>query len=143
MESSFLPLRNCIKCDRLGGKILTIHSRNAEEEVINIIGSRFNGKIILHWYTGNKANLKKAIENGYYFSVNLEMLKTSKGKELIKYTPLERLLVESDGPFSRVLNNTYTPNFSEDIITTIGEIKGLEVYETYSALKENFRTVLS
>ena len=38
------------RCDKLGQKILTIHSRQSANEVVSIIGASFNGKVIMHWY---------------------------------------------------------------------------------------------
>ena len=49
-------------CADAGDKILTIHSRRAEKEVINIIGDNFSGKVILHWYSGSIKNLEKALK---------------------------------------------------------------------------------
>jgi TatD DNase family protein len=46
----------------------------ADSKVVSIIGSKFNGKVILHWYSGIKQIQMQAIENGYYFSVNYKML---------------------------------------------------------------------
>lgn len=87
-------------CNLEGGKILTIHSRKAEKDVIDIIGRSFNGKVILHYYTGSLSNLKKAIEYGFYFSVNLNMTATKSGIQIISEIPINRILTESDYPFT-------------------------------------------
>ncbi|RTZ48385.1 hydrolase (plasmid) [Chryseobacterium arthrosphaerae] len=55
------------KCNDLGGKVLTIHSRNSVDDVLSIIGGRFNSKFILHWYSGNLKNIDIAVANGAYF----------------------------------------------------------------------------
>lgn len=48
-------------------KIITIHSRRAVRQVLNIIGDRFRFKPILHWFTGSKEELLSAVENGFLF----------------------------------------------------------------------------
>lgn len=137
-------LRRCIReCDILGGKILSIHSRKATRAVIDIIGPNFNGKIIMHWFTGNKLDLKRAIDNGYYFSVNPEMLETIKGRNLINCIPLERILIESDGPFSKNLNTNYNIIFINGLIKEIAHIKSLENQTVIQALKNNFIEILN
>ncbi|HIT90860.1 MAG TPA: TatD family hydrolase, partial [Candidatus Merdenecus merdavium] len=40
-------------CRERKDKILTVHSRRAEKEVVSIIGNNFPGKVILHWYSGS------------------------------------------------------------------------------------------
>lgn len=136
--------RKCIKeCDILGGKILSVHSRKAAKEVVDIIGTNFSGKVILHWFTGNKTDFKIAIDNGYYFSINPEMLKTNKGRDVIYNIPLERILIESDGPFSKNLNTNYNITFIDKLIEGIAEIKILEKHIVTQNLKNNFITILN
>ncbi len=95
------------RCAEYKNKIITIHSRRAEKETIEIIGKNFPGKIILHWYSGSKREQEKAIENGYYFSINEAMLNSKKGHEIIKMIPEDKILTESDGPF---INNRFVPS---------------------------------
>ncbi|MEH7302653.1 Qat anti-phage system TatD family nuclease QatD, partial [Neobacillus drentensis] len=95
-------------CNSIGNKIVSIHSRGAAKKVIEIVGSEFNGQVILHWFTGNNTDLKKAINNGYFFSVNINMLRTEKGQKIINTIPLERILIESDGPFTKSFKDNYS-----------------------------------
>lgn len=86
-----------------GDKILTVHSRNAARETIELlkrIKVNNNNKIILHWYTGDKSSLMEAVELGVYFSVNHKMLQSTKGVEISKNIPQHLLLTETDAPFT-------------------------------------------
>ncbi|MDT8717020.1 TatD family hydrolase [Clostridium sp. 19966] len=130
-------------CNKLGGKILSIHSRKASKHVIEIIGDKFNGKIILHWFSGTISELREAIENGYYFSINTEMVKSKKGIELIKNIPIERILIESDAPFTRSTKDGYNLNFISDIEKGLIKIKGLEGTNINEILKNNFKKLLN
>lgn len=84
-------------------KLFSIHSRDAEKEVLNLLNLHFdkNSHYILHWYSGGKINLLKAIELGCYFSVNISMLRTKKFLELLPHIPKDKLLIETDAPFSK------------------------------------------
>ena len=53
--------------------------------------------------------MKKAIELGGYFSINPRMLKTKSGLEVINTVTIERMLLETDAPF------TVKPQHVEDI----------------------------
>lgn len=129
-------------CNKIGGKILSIHSRGAAREIIEIIGPEFNGRIILHWFNGSMMELKNALQNGYYFSINLEMLKTDKGKKIIRSIPMDRILIESDGPFTKSFSSTYSISFIEKTIRELSYIKALDVEVMSYILKENFKNLL-
>ncbi len=90
-------------------KLLTIHSRKAEKETLAILKSTGIKRAIIHWYTGDLETVEMFIKAGYYFSINANMCATIKGQSIIKHIPIEKLLVESDGPFTKVGGSKYTP----------------------------------
>lgn len=85
-------------------KIVSIHSRKADDEIINLIDEFSIKKPILHWYSGNQQNIVKAIELGCYFSVNYKMLINEKGRKLVNIISRNRILPESDSPYINVKN---------------------------------------
>jgi len=130
------------KCNHLGGKILTVHSRMSAKEVVSIIGENFNGKIILHWYSDNKTTLKQAIENGYYFSINYSMVKSISGKELISMIPKDKLLLETDAPFIKNNKKPFHPSDIYLIIDELATLLNLDKAQTISILWHNFRKLI-
>lgn len=72
-----------------------IHSRNAEERVLDILDS-YNLNIMMHCFSGDLISLKKCIDNNYLISIPPQL--NSRRKEIIKNTPLSNLVVESDAP---------------------------------------------
>lgn len=125
-----------------GGKILSIHSRNAAAKVIDIIGPNFNGKVILHWFSGNPIELDKAIQNGYYFSINSDMVSSKKGRNIIENIPIDRILIESDGPFTKDTVENYNLEFMNTIIRALVEIKGINNITISKQLRGNFRNLI-
>lgn len=87
------------RCRYDNNKIITIHSRLAVRQVLDIIGDNFRFKPILHWFTSSKKELLNAIEKGFYFSVNKSMMNTKKFQSMLALIPKERLLLETDSPF--------------------------------------------
>lgn len=87
--------------DRCRGenKILSIHSRKAVTEVLDIIGDNFKFKPILHWFTGSIKELEIACQRGFYFSVNSNMVQTKKFQQMIGIIPKDKILIETDSPF--------------------------------------------
>lgn len=88
------------RCKNDRKKIISIHSRGAENEILDIIGTNFKFTPILHWYSGTIGNLKIACERGYYFSVNLSMTRTKKFAQILECIPNDKILLETDSPFT-------------------------------------------
>ena len=90
---------------KMGGKIFSIHSRKAENLVLDTL-ARFPeaGIHVLHWFSGTKKQLQRAIDMGCWFSVGPAMILSMKGKDLVQLIPKERVLMESDGPFVKISN---------------------------------------
>jgi TatD DNase family protein len=82
-------------------RIVTLHSRGAEDEVLRMLEAHHAGPVIFHWFSGSKAILKKVFSAGHYISLNPAMIRTKRWHEWISELPPERVLTETDGPFAR------------------------------------------
>lgn len=81
-------------------KILSIHSRRAEKEVLEMLCDRNIENAIFHWYSGPLYVLDKIIKCGFFLSVNSSMLNTENGRKIIAKIPKELILTETDYPFT-------------------------------------------
>ena len=93
-------LKLCKKSDK---KVLTIHTRNAASETIELLRKHLGNsdcRVIFHWYSGNQIDLKTAIKNEFYFSINHKMVRSKKGKQIVMAIPNHLLLTETDAPFT-------------------------------------------
>lgn len=124
---------------RVGGKIFSIHSRKAENVVLDTL-ARFPdaGIPVLHWFTGNKGQLQRAIDMGCWFSVGPAMIQSTRGKSLVKLMPKDRILMESDGPFVKVSNRAALPTDTELVKKELGLIWALTKNETEKLLLNSF-----
>lgn len=87
---------------QVGGRVMTIHSRRAVDEVLEALASHpAAGPAVLHWFSGTPVQLKQAVELGCWFSVGPAMLRGQKGRALAAAMPTNRVLTETDGPFGR------------------------------------------
>lgn len=106
-------------CATKTGKILSIHSIRSAPMVLQMLERSLvlkENKAVLHWFTGDASSLRKAVELGCYFSINSEMLKSERSRNLISQIPIQRLLTETDGPFVHI---NQRPTRPKDIIQTI------------------------
>jgi len=77
-----------------------IHSRGCESEAVDICRSIGVEKALFHCFTGNCTALKKVLDAGY--TVSFSGIITFPGASLdeqVRYTPLDRMLVETDSPY--------------------------------------------
>lgn len=126
---------------RAGGRIMTIHSLASTAAVLDEL-SRIEGIPILHWFTGTKTQLKRAIDLGCWFSVGPAMLNTKKGSELTLMMPKDRVLTETDGPFAKSNGQLLRPWDSGIAVNQLASLWGLSVSEATIVLKNNLRSLL-
>lgn len=98
------------ECAGLGGRVLSIHSRQAVKQVLAVLKAHPGyGTAVLHWFSGTTAELKAAIDEGCWFSVGPAMLATAGGQRLVAMMPGDRVVPESDGPFAKVAGRPVMP----------------------------------
>lgn len=93
------------RCRKDENKIISIHSRKAEREVLDVLDDAFSFKAILHWYSGDESLLNRAVKMGCYFSVNGNMLKSRKIERMLEIVPKNRFLLETDSPFGDTIKS--------------------------------------
>ncbi|HWM49119.1 MAG TPA: Qat anti-phage system TatD family nuclease QatD [Xanthobacteraceae bacterium] len=130
-------------CERAGGKIMTIHSRRAATKVLDRLESHPKAGIaILHWFSGSRVELKRAIDLDCWFSVGPAMLRGAKGKELVKLVPRDRLLTETDGPFALVDGRPAKPWDVDEAILVLAELWRCGRSEIESELHSNLKRLI-
>ena len=86
---------------RIRTKILTVHSRGAEQETIRRL-AQAGVTGILHWYSGALKHIDAAVDAGLWFSVNSAMLRSERGQRVVNALPRERIVTETDGPYTKI-----------------------------------------
>jgi TatD DNase family protein len=122
------------RCRYDSKKIMTIHSRRAVGNVLDILGDNYRFKAILHWFIGSDEELRKAIELGCYFSVNGAMMKSKRFLDMLPLIPSNRILLETDSPFTFFTGTHY------ETLRSINEY--LKTYKPEVDVWSNFRRLL-
>lgn len=134
------------RSSHLGNRVLSIHSRRAEDKVVETISNytKSNRVLpILHWYSGSKSTAKRALMHGCYFSVNLRMLANKSGRELVMNLPKERLLIETDAPFTSLDTGRYDPLLAIKAAEQVAHLKGIPMTEFQEILSESAGNIFS
>lgn len=130
------------RCADPGDKFITVHSRRAAGEVVDMVGNAYPGTVVLHWFSGTSKILERALEYGLLFSVNPAMLSSDKGRQLVAKIPLDRLLTETDGPFVKVGASVAQPRDVAGVVSDLAELKNLNPTRTAEILFDNLRNAL-
>lgn len=127
-----------------GGRILSIHSRGAATAVLNVIEANLNKSLpVLHWFSGTRKELDRAIELGCWFSVGPAMVRSRKGRELLASMPRNRLLTETDGPFATDGETPLMPWDADSALPVVAEIWNCSVSEANRDIHTNLRELVS
>lgn len=112
-------------CSTSGDKILSIHSVRTAKKVLDMIEDELpsaRGTAILHWFTGSAADLRRAVDLGCYFSINAAMMANERKAKLAAEIPLDRLLTETDGPFTQTRQRPSKPS---DVHLVVSQLASL------------------
>jgi TatD DNase family protein len=131
-------------CAKDGGRILSLHSRGAASAILDELEACPGaGTPILHWFSGTRKELDRAIALGCWFSVGPAMLRGQKGLTLASAMPRERILTETDGPFAQEKGRALLPwdvALAESHLSGLWEIPEPRVREL---LLQNLKTLTS
>ena len=131
------------KCEEFDDKILTIHSLNAVEQTLDCL-NQFpkSGTPILHWFLATKKQVLEAAELGCYFSIGPAMLQSARGKKVISWLPIDRVLLETDGPFAKVEGQILFPSDVNVVVDYLGSLWNLELQSTLVQLRQNLVAII-
>lgn len=137
-------------------KPLMLHIRNAYKEVLEILNTKYkihnsNLRGNVHFFAGDLETAKKFLNLGFSLSFT-GVITYPKGKnnpdydEVIKYTPIDMIMAETDAPYVAPVPYRGKRNESLyviEVIKRIAEIKKMPFEKTAEILFENSRKFFS
>lgn len=119
-------------------KLMSVHIRNAHSVAVDIMNKYRPQKCIVHWFQGNAENLQRYIELGCYFSINTNMIE--KNRDICMQIPKSRVLIESDGPYTKVDGKRFSPEKLFESYEIIA--RGIEEPDLIKIVFDNFKRIL-
>lgn len=124
---------------------LVIHARQAPLDTWNIVRSERASDVggIFHSCAESLDFAKKVLDAGFYISVNgIITFKSGENiRELARYVPLDRLLVETDSPYLAPVpyrGRSNEPAFVVKTAEKLAEVKGVEYERVLEQTSANF-----
>ena len=121
-------------------KPISIHSRKTLDKIFEIIPSYSIKGMLLHWFDGNKQQLKKAMDMGFFVSYGPLLIYAKDKQVLLSKSEIDRILVETDGPvkFSRCFEQkTAQISFIPSVIFCASKVLKKSFDELSSLLEKN------
>lgn len=80
---------------------LVIHSRQAENDTLEILGDFIPLKAVVHCFSGGEDFLKACLDLDFLisFTANITYKKAQNLRNITKITPLKKILLETDAPY--------------------------------------------
>jgi TatD DNase family protein len=141
-EQQLISFRFALRSLQKQPKFVTIHSRQAEATVLEVVREEYPHPVVFHWYSGTLKHLDIAVGDGHFFSINPAMIRSDKGKNTIARIPREKILTESDGPFINMRSRTIEPSDVITVEAALGEIWKTDPLAARRIVRSNFQTLI-
>ncbi|HLK65847.1 MAG TPA: TatD family hydrolase [Bryobacteraceae bacterium] len=111
------------------GKPIVIHTREAWEDTISILRTRWQGGGIMHCFTGDEAQAREALDLGFHLSFGgvVTFPKAEAVRQAARITPDQRLLVETDCPYLAPVphrGKRNEPAFVVETVKRLADVRG-------------------
>lgn len=144
-----------IRAARHTGKPLVIHTRNASEDTLAILkeegssaGKDAPARGVFHCFTETQAVARAALDLGFYISFSGVITFKNAGdiREVARFVPLDRLLIETDSPYLAPMpyrGKTNNPSYVPLVAQKISDIKQVSIEVIAQATSRNFEQLFT
>jgi len=131
-------------------KPLIIHTRSAKEDTIKVLkneGARDIGGV-LHCFTESKEMAKQALDLGFYISFSgiITFKNALELKDVVKFVPMDRLLIETDAPYLAPMphrGKINRPAWVYHVAQEVAQLRGIHVDEVAATTYNNTKKLFS
>jgi len=129
---------------------LVIHTREASADTIAILKEEGQGQVtgVFHCFTETQEVARAALDLGFMISFSgiLTFKNAADLREVARFVPLDRCLIETDSPYLAPVpyrGKTNSPAYVPYVAKQLAELKGCEVEEIGRITSENFAQLFS
>ncbi len=129
-------------------KPIIVHDRDAHEDCLEILKETKASEVgvIMHCFSGGQEFAQQCVKEGFYIALGgpVTFKNAKKPKEVAKFVPLEKLLLETDSPFLTPhphRGKTNYPSFVSLVAEEIANIKEMSVEELADITTQNAKKI--
>ena len=130
------------------GLPVIIHSRDAAKDTLDIMKVEHNGATggVIHCFSYGPEMAREYLKMGYYLGIGgvVTFTNAKKLKEVVKETPIDRIVLETDCPYLSPVPNRGKRNSSLNlpyVVDMIAELKGITAKEVMEKTWENAKAL--
>lgn len=139
-----------IRAARATNLPLVIHTRQASDDTLAILREEGQGEVrgVFHCFTESEAVARAALDMGFHISFSgiLTFKNAADLREVAKFVPLDRCLIETDSPYLAPVphrGKTNTPAWVPHVAHCIAGLKGVNPEDIGRATTRNFVNLFS
>ena len=140
-----------IEAARLSGLPLIVHSRDADEETVELLeqGARAGGLTgVIHCFSSTAYLAERALALGFYISLSgiVTFRKATTLQDIAKTIPADRLLVETDAPYLAPVpyrGKRNEPAYVANTAAFLADLRGVDATELATESTANFRRLFA
>jgi TatD DNase family protein len=125
------------------GKPAVVHAREADDDVGAALAAHPGTTCVLHSFSSRLPLLRRAVALGHYVSFSgMITFRSWQADDVIRETPIDRLLVETDGPYLAPAphrGRRNEPAFVAAVAARLAEVLGLALDEVTARTSANAR----
>lgn len=136
---------NHLRASARTGKPTVVHTREAREDTLALIREAADVEVggVLHCFTESWAMARAALDLGFCISFSgiITFRNAAELREVVRQTPMERLLIETDSPYLAPVphrGKRNEPRFVSAVAACVSEIKNIPVQEVAEITSSNF-----
>ena len=152
MEWQRERFRTHIRAARRTAKPLIIHTRSASDDTLAVLraegedGSPGAAGGVFHCFTESEFVARAALDLGFYISFSgiLTFKNAQDLRDVARFVPLDRLLIETDSPYLAPVpyrGKTNNPSYVPFVAKQLAELRGLTVEAVARITTANFETL--
>jgi TatD DNase family protein len=126
------------------GKIVNLHTKGAEADVLDSLDRHKVTRTIVHWYSGPMDILREMVARGMYFTIGVEIMHSNLIRTIAAEIPCELLLTETDNPggLKWLTGSVGLPAAVKDVVRHLSEIRNFTPDGITKTVHANFKRLI-
>jgi TatD DNase family protein len=143
-ENQAILFQSLIKLAKENDLPLVVHTRQAQTDTLKFLKEAMPVRAVIHCFCGDENFLRECLDLGFLvsFTCNITYKKAQDLRNMVKLTPLDRLLLETDAPYlspQEFRGRRNEPMHIKLLAQEISRLKGIDIEEIAQATTLNAR----
>ncbi len=143
LEQQQANFKEHIRLGRKLNKPIIVHTRNARQDTLRILKEEHVYSGVLHCFTEDIDTAKQLLDIGFYISFSgiITFKNAESLREVARYVPMDRILVETDSPYLAPVpyrGKENQPAYVREVANYLAVLKGVSIDEIAQQTTNNF-----